>query len=108
MKDTPFCIGSDHLPGFSKLIEEMGETHQVIGKIMGKGDMGVHWDGQALKDSLEEELADVVAAINFVIDHNGLDFKAIKKRGRKKLDKFNRWHDNIQAGLDPNHGKEDK
>ena len=48
------------------------------------------------------------AAINFVIDHNGLDFNAIKKRGRKKLDKFNRWHDNIQAGLDPNHGKEDK
>lgn len=100
MKNTPHCIGSDTLPGLSKLIEEMGEAHQVIGKIMGAHGF-TSWDGLNLKLLLEEELADVMAAMDFVIQHNKLNRGKMVNRAEKKFKKFSRWHKNIQAGRHP-------
>lgn len=102
-KSIPFGIGSDSMPGFSKLIEEAGETLQEVGKIIGAASLGEHWDGKGdLKDRLEDELADLQAAILFVRKHNNLNYRKIEKRIIKKFDKFERWHFNIQAGRDPN------
>jgi NTP pyrophosphatase (non-canonical NTP hydrolase) len=102
----PFRIGSDHCPGFSKLTEEMGELQQVIGKIEGFGGFGVHWDGQNLGESLEKEIADVLAAIEFVtaknIDH--LSRQRISRRKWVKYERFRMWHDNVQSGRPPNEG----
>lgn len=102
-REVPFGIGSDSMPGFSKLIEESGETLQEIGKIIGTVSLGDHWDGKGkLKTRLEDEIADTLAAQMFVAKHNGLDTQRIDKRSLKKLEKFERWHRNIQAGRDPN------
>lgn len=103
-REMPYGIGSDVLPGFSKLIEETGEMLQEIGKGMGLGSLNIpHWDGKGtIKDRLEEELADQQAAQIFVIQMNQLNGKRIQKRAFKKLAKFYRWHNNIQSGRDPN------
>lgn len=98
----PYAIGSDFLPGLSKLIEETGELGQVAGKVIGLGHMGDHWDGTNLEDRLVEEAADVQAAILFFCRHSNLDHQAILTRTAKKLALFERWHSNIQAGRDPN------
>ena len=97
-----YAIGSTHIPGLSKFIEEVGEALQIVGKIMGLGRFGKHWDGKNLRRELEDEMADVLAAANFVIERNGLDRDRIDKRVKKKIERFNRWHFNVQAGRDPN------
>lgn len=98
---TSFSIGSPNLPGLSKLVEEMGEVQQVVGKIMGLGHAGDHWDGTNLKDRLEEELADNMAAICFVAAANDLDLDKILARSVAKQDTYGRWHINVLAGRDP-------
>lgn len=88
----PYAIGSNHLPGMSKLIEELGEVSQVAGKILGLGHMGDHWDGSNLKVRLEEEMGDLWAAMVFFAIKNDLDIAAVKSRARDKNALFNRWH----------------
>lgn len=102
-----YAIGADVLPGLSKLIEEAGELGQVAGKIIGLGHIGEHWDGTILKHRLEEEAADVQAAILFFSKHAGLSYPEIMTRTGKKLALFERWHSNIQAGRDPNDDGQD-
>lgn len=95
-------IGSDELPGLSKMVEENGEAGQVIGKIMQVGNMRDHWDGKGLlKERLEDELADQMAAISFFAMENGLDMDRMGDRTTRKFLQFSGWHDNIQAGRDP-------
>lgn len=103
-RDIPFQIGSNQLPGFSKVIEEMGEVGQVIGKIIGLGSMGQHWDGSFLQDELEKELADLAAGIQFLTEANCLRQDQMEIRSRRKLNRFHRWHLNVLHGRDPNHG----
>lgn len=97
-----YAIGSDHIPGLSKFIEEVGEALQIVGKLMGLGRFGKHWDGKNLKTELEDEMADCIAAIDFVISKNNLNMTRIEARAKKKCERFRRWHDNVQAGRDPN------
>lgn len=52
----PYSIGSSHLPGLSKLTEECGELTQVLGKVLGMGSAGDHWDGTNLRKRLIEEM----------------------------------------------------
>lgn len=89
----PYSIGSDHWPGLSKLNEEAGEVVQVIGKIMGTGGRVEHWDGNGdLKERLEEEIGDVMAACSFVVAINKLDREKVAERMARKLIRFNEWH----------------
>lgn len=92
MTTGPYAIGSDHLPGLSKLIEELGEAGQVAGKIIGLGHMGNHWDGSNLKWRLEDELADVLAAITFFAETNGLNLERMRYRADEKIMTFEGWH----------------
>ena len=86
-----FSIGGELWPGISKLIEECGEVIQVCGKLIGShGDIN-HWDGTNLKERLEIELADLLAAISFVIPHNNLDPMSIEERRKQKIDLFYEW-----------------
>lgn len=95
MKDNgkPYSIGSNHWTGLSKLIEEAGEVSQVAGKILGTGGEAEHWDGTNLRTRLEEELADLAAAIAFVAHRNKLDADAMQKRRDMKFAKFVEWHE---------------
>lgn len=88
----PYSIGSPHWNGLSKLIEECGEVSQVCGKILGTGGTPDHWDGTHLPSRLEEELADLMAAAQYVIRRNSLSMFKIDERVMKKLDLFDTWN----------------
>lgn len=88
-----FAIGSEVWPGLSKLIEECGEVQQVCGKLLGTDGKEEHWDGSNLRLRLEEEIADLRAAVSFVISRNGLNVERIEERVYKKISLFNSWHD---------------
>lgn len=98
-----FAIGSDVWPGLSKLAEECGEVVQVVGKLMATGGAAEHWDGTNLHNRLLDELADLCAAIGFVIDWNfGGDvtperYRAYVDRLNYKRGLFEQWHLDQQA-----------
>lgn len=87
-------------PGMSKLIEEMGELNQVLGKLMATGGEPEHWDGTDLHDRLAEEVADVLAAVEFFRYANEplvtrIDF--MDDRESKKIDLFCKWYNEKEA-----------
>lgn len=90
----PYSIGSDNWPGLAKLAEECGEVIQVIGKLiaMGGAENYDHWDGTQLRDRLQDEIADVLAAAAFVVAENDLDYPTIMARAEQKQDRFRQWH----------------
>ncbi|MHB8407782.1 MAG: hypothetical protein ACYDHY_06665 [Acidiferrobacterales bacterium] len=92
MKLRPYSIGSKIWPGLSKLIEEAGEVVQVAGKLLGTGGELEHWDGTNLKDRLEEEMGDLLAACDYVVMKCGLDGHRIEKQRAKKVRRFLKWH----------------
>lgn len=78
--------------GLSKLTEEIGELGQVIGKVLAFG-LYAHPDGTAsMKRRLEEELADVEAALHFVREALDLDQAFTCQRASEKLELFRKWH----------------
>lgn len=87
-----FAIGARRWPGISKLIEECGEVVQICGKILGAGGAANHWDGSNLRERLHEEIADLRAALAFVVAANELDDLVIERRTREKIVQFTRWH----------------
>lgn len=94
------AIGSETWPGLTKLLEECGETVQVIGKILAFPESlrDKHPDGTFLVPRLEEELGDVLAAIDYVMAANDvLDNQAIEMRRHRKLDRFLGWHNEERA-----------
>ena len=111
-----FSIGSKRWPGISKVTEEFGEVLEVCGefgskypsiskvvgtfgkvlvvcgKLMGSRGEIAHWDGSDLKERLELELGDALAAVEFVIDKCALnrDVIYVRRNGKRKL--FEHWH----------------
>ena len=90
---SKFFIGADKWPGITKLVEESGEVLQVCGKLIATdGDVN-HYDGSNLKERLENELADLMAAIGFVGAHCGLNVQRISDRAETKRTLFEHWHE---------------
>jgi NTP pyrophosphatase (non-canonical NTP hydrolase) len=90
-----YSIGSSKWPGTAKLLEEMGELAQVLGKIIGNGGDPRYWDGTDLRAKLIEELADVQATLLFFRDSNLTPGEEGVMNGRVayKLEKFEEWHE---------------
>lgn len=88
----PYSIGSEKWNGLSKLVEECGEVMQVCGKIIAIGGHTHHWDGSLLDDRVVEELGDLMAAMRFFAEHNGLDLGRLQKRSEEKHALFERWN----------------
>ena len=65
-----------------KLIEECGELQHIIGKKLIKDKTKIH--------KLEDEIADVIAASEYVINRLHLDRERIHQRVSDKLDKHYR------------------
>lgn len=87
-----FSIGQRMWPGVAKLIEETGEVQQVLGKLIAIGGLTEHWSGD-LKVLLEEELGDLLAAVDFVMNHNSsIDSSAIIDRAIMKGRLYREWH----------------
>lgn len=91
-----FSIGSKVWPGTSKLIEEMGELQQVLGKLLGTAGEVKHWDGSNLRERLVEEIADLEAAIIFFKEQNMWQSEKSEAHERtvQKLALFEKWHAN--------------
>ena len=90
-----FSIGSSVWPGTSKLLEEMGELGQVLGKLIAVHGADQHWDGD-LRKRLVEEIGDVRAALRFFVEHCMSDEEArrVDERAADKYHLFRRWHAN--------------
>lgn len=96
----PFVIGTIIWPGVAKLIEETGELQQVLAKLVAFPHTP-HPDGTDLVERLQDELGDVVAAMDFLIDENDdLDADRIAARAAFKRRRFQYWHDGGE-GLPP-------
>lgn len=88
-----FSIGGKLWPGTSKLVEEMGEVGQVLGKLIGSHGVVEHYDGSNLRDKLVEELGDLLAAIAFFGEQNltAEEKERITERTEKKYARFEQW-----------------
>lgn len=90
--------------GIAKLIEECGELQQVLGKKLAWWDTDEpHWDGTVLNLRMEEEMADVIAAITFVSRTLGLNMAYIDTIAEEKLATFTEWNNepgNNEHGID--------
>jgi NTP pyrophosphatase (non-canonical NTP hydrolase) len=86
-----FAIGDKEWPGISKLVEESGEVQQIIGKLMGTRGKTEHWNVADLKSALEDEMADLSAAIEFVSVLNDFDMAKFYARAQTKLLLFYKW-----------------
>lgn len=88
-----FSIGSKVWPGTSKLIEEMGELQQVLGKLIASHGDPAHWSGD-LREKLVEEIADTMGALAFFVEKNMNDeMKIVENRTLSKLALFRKWHE---------------
>jgi NTP pyrophosphatase (non-canonical NTP hydrolase) len=75
-----------------KLIEEAGELQQALAKKLAYLNTDDHPDGKgSLKLRIEEEIADVLAAIYLVVGELCLDDKHINGRSATKLQIYTDW-----------------
>ncbi len=82
--------------GLAKLTEECGELQQVIGKLFQYPNLIdcteiQHPDGTILRACLEDEIADVLAAIEFVHQKLKLNTAEMTHRRAVKLALFQKW-----------------
>lgn len=90
-KSAGYTMSNKVWPGLAKLIEEAGEVTQACGKILACGGGKTYWDGRDLVEPLEEELADLLTAMDYVIIENGLNEKAIQDRYNQKTARYYEW-----------------
>jgi NTP pyrophosphatase (non-canonical NTP hydrolase) len=80
-----------HDKGLAKLAEECGELTQAAMKKAAFMNSETHPDGSKTDRRLEEEIADVMAACQYVIETLNLDRKFIHERTEKKVNIFFSW-----------------
>lgn len=81
--------------GLTKLVEECAELSQIAAKKMAYLDVDIHPDGNNMKDKLEEEIADVLAAISFVTNKFDLNSDFIETRKKIKISKYEKWDNEL-------------
>ena len=89
-----FQFASDVWPGLAKLSEECGEVVQVVGKIIGTAGTMEFRDGRKVgRERLVDELGDLTAIAQFVIDHalTKDERTEVTRRARRKRAQFKEW-----------------
>lgn len=78
--------------GLAKLLEELAELAQVSAKKLAYMETDKHPDGAgSMKERLEDEMGDVLAAIDFVAIKLDLDYARIEGRKLEKLITYQEW-----------------
>lgn len=85
--DGPYRIDSDTWPGLSQLAEDAAQIVRHVGAII---DDDAGQDAAGLRASLQEELGDLRAAIDYVIGKNALDWDAVNRRRDRKRSLYER------------------
>lgn len=81
------------LKHLGKLNEEAGEMIAATSRVIIQGLYGQEPNTKKVNRVwLEEEIADVVANIELVVDHFKLDVQAIRERSNSKKAKLAEWH----------------
>lgn len=92
----PYSIGSDTWPGLSRLAADAAQVVEVACAIIGTGN-DTQDDAACLRESLQEELGDLRAAIDYVIGKNALDWAAVNKRRDRRRSLYERGVDDPRA-----------
>ena len=101
---VPYGIGSDTWPGLSRLAADAAQVVKVACTIIGTGN-DTHQDEAVQRESLQDELGDLRAAIDYVIGKNALDWGAVNKRRDRKRSLYERGIDEDQP---PSPGQRDQ
>lgn len=90
---APYMLGDKEFPGLAKVIEEAGELGEVFGKIMSCGGLRFNpWGGADLGAKLDEEAADLLAALTFMVAYcPHIDSDIVAKRMARKYKLFEEW-----------------
>jgi hypothetical protein len=85
----PYGIGSDTWPGLSQLAADAARVVRRVAAITGDDTQP---DSDRLRASLQEELGDLRAAIDYVVGKNALDWDAVNRRRDRKRSLYERCH----------------
>ena len=99
---VPYGIGSDTWPGLSRLAADAAQVVRVACTIIGTGN-DTHQDAAVQRESLQEQLGDLRAAIDYVIGKNALDWTAVNRRRDRKRTQYERG---IDEGQPPSPGQD--
>ncbi len=81
--------------GLTKLMEECGELIQAAAKMLALQQdfpgQTIHWDRSDVRKRIEEEMGDVLGAIEFVIEKKDLSASSVFNRSQDKLAVFRGW-----------------
>ena len=81
------------LKHLGKLSEELGECSAAVSRCIIQGvDETEPVTGKSNREWLEDEMADVIANIQLVVDHLGLDEERMLERAEKKQTRLREWH----------------
>lgn len=85
--------------GLAKLAEECGELLQVTGKLLQYPELQysreAHPDGKIPLDNIEDEIGDVLAAIEFVSIQLKLNHQKMNNRAIQKIALFEQWMNEV-------------
>jgi len=102
-RPVPYGIGSDTWPGLSRLAADAAQVAKAARAIISTGN-NTDQDAAVQRGSLQEQLGDLRAAIDYVIGKNGLDWAAVNKRRDRKRSLYERGIDEDQP---PSPGERD-
>jgi hypothetical protein len=87
----PYGIGSDTWAALATLAADAAQVVEVVSAIIGNGnDTGP--EAARLRESLQDQLGDLRAAIDYVISKNALDWNAVNRRRDRKRSRYERDH----------------
>ena len=89
---VPYGIGSDTWPGLSRLAADAAQVVRAAAAIIGTGN-DTDQDAAVQRESLQEQLGDLRAAIDYVIGKNALDWTAVNRRRDRKRTQYERGID---------------
>ena len=102
-RPAPYGIGSDTWPGLARLATDAAQVVELARTIISTGN-DTDQDAAVQRESLQEELGDLRAAIDYVIGKNALDWGAVNRRRDRKRSLYERG---IDADQPPVPGQRD-